>query len=148
MSEMAAFRHIIRSHCKNIGISHVEQAATGDQALQTMVNWGITETRETKDTGETSIVVVHDLVGAEPIGARFAKALKKVRARFPNSGFVPVVIVFDGEVTVRTIHAFADAGANYLLRMPISAQGLMKGMHIALTQPNAFRERANKLEPA
>lgn len=143
VSEMATFRQIIRGHCKNIGIHDVDQAITRDQALNPVVSW---DTREATKAKDTSIVVVHDVVGADPIGARFAKALKDARAKIPNSDFVRTVIVYDGEVTMRTIHEFADAGANYLLRMPISAQGLMKGMYVALTQPNAFKERVRKAE--
>lgn len=112
----------------------MDQAATGADALKAMT------------ASETSIVVMHDGTDSHPNGVRFTRALRNSLSRIPNADVTPVVIVYDGEVTLKILQDVANAGANYLLRMPVSAQSLMKAMHFAITQPDAFRERALKVE--
>jgi len=127
VSDNNGFRSVIRSHCQRIGMRRVETANSEDEALTFLT------------TNDYSVVIVH--VQTNPGGMDFVQNLRKSGARIPSAEQVPVVIVSNEGATPQMIFEAADAGANYLAQLALSAQALMKAITIAVTQPNAFSQR-------
>jgi DNA-binding NtrC family response regulator len=119
-------RAIMRNHCKNLGVIDIDEAKTAKDALEMM------------SRKHFSVILVHSEV--EPSGVKLIEFKEK------KGNTTPTVLINDGGITPETIFEAADAGAEYILQLPIRAQVLMKAMHIAITDPTAFRDRAQKLK--
>lgn len=129
VSEDCGFRTVIRANCERIGLRDVDEAKNGAEAFNLIA------------TKPYSVLLVHGQL--HPSGTKFVEVLRKNGERIMGGGDVPVVIVANEGATREMVFEAADVHANYLLQLPISAKGLMKGLHIAITQPEAFGARAN-----
>lgn len=129
VAEDKGFRSIVQNTLRRIGLRDVEAAKTGSDAFNLLMS------------NSYSLIVVHREM--KPSGAKFVEVLRKNGTKIIGAAQVPVVIVANEGATPEMIFEAADCGANYLAQLPISAQSLMKAAQIAISQPQAFAERAN-----
>lgn len=130
VSEDGGFRSIIRNNCNRLGMRDVEEARSGTEAFNLLM------------AKPYSVLLVHGAL--QPSGAKFVEVLRKSATKVAGADHVPVVLIANEGATPQMVFEAADAGANYLAQLALSAQGLMKAMTIAVSQPTAFRDRANQ----
>ncbi len=128
LADNDSFRSVVRSNCRRIGFGAVEDATTGTEAINMlMVKF------------YSVLIVQREMKNG---GVKFIDLLRQNASRIAGGDRLPVVVIANAGATPEMIFEAADAGANYLIQLPVSAKGLMKGLHIAITQPGVFASRA------